>query len=320
MIRETALLQLIQAKGLGNSTLNLILTQIREMGYSLVDFVTASTFVMTNEFGLDSNIAHSIKNAQENADRLYEELQKKEIKIIIKGTPEYPSQILRILKETAPPILFVKGNTNLLNSKSIGFCGSRNVSEKGIQIAYECATELSQKGINIISGYARGVDLTTHKAALRSGGSTIFVIAEGILQFKEKKEVHEYLSIDNFLVISEFQPRLPWKAHNAMQRNRTICGLSRALILIESRKNGGTFEAGRTALELQQPLFVVEYAHPEISAEGNKYFLERGAIALRSNRQGKPKLDNVFYVLNNNISKRIENNVQMNFLDSICFE
>ena len=319
MTPETALLQLIQAKGLGIRTLNLLLSQIKEMGYTLVDFVTASTYKMTNEFGLDSNIAHAIKNAQENADRLYEELQKNKIEIIIKGAPEYPSHILKILKETSPPILFVKGNINLLSTKSIGFCGSRNVSEKGIQIACECSAELSKKGINIVSGYARGVDSTTHKSALSSGGTTIFVLAEGILQFKEKKEIHEYLSTDNYLVISEFQPRLPWKAHNAMQRNRTICGLSRALVLIESGKRGGTFEAGKTALNLQLPLFVVEYAHPSISAEGNGYFLQRGAFALRGNSKGKPNLDDILNILDNKALNNIQKQIQLSLFESFLF-
>ncbi len=68
-----------------------------------------------------------------------------------------------------------------------------------------------------------------------------------------------------------------------MQRNWTIWGLSGALVVIEARKSGGTFEAGKLALRLKLPLFVVEYAEPEASATGNLYFLKHGAHALRRN-------------------------------------
>ena len=64
------------------------------------------------------------------------------------------------------------------------------------------------------------------------------------------------------IVVSEYMPRLPWFARNAMQRNRTLCGLSNAVVVIESGLKGGTFEAGKAALALRRPLFVEEYAQP----------------------------------------------------------
>ena len=66
-----------------------------------------------------------------------------------------------------------------------------------------------------------------------------------------------------------------------MQRNRTVCGLSDALVVVEAGVSGGTFEAGKLALRLKMPLFVVDYAEPASSAAGNTYFLARGARALR---------------------------------------
>jgi predicted Rossmann fold nucleotide-binding protein DprA/Smf involved in DNA uptake len=119
-------------------------------------------------------------------------------------------------------------------------------------------------------------------------------MVDGILHFQAKKELRDNLGDDpmsRVLVVSEFPPRLRWKAHNAMTRNRTICGLADALVVVESGTEGGTFEAGKTALSLNEPLFCVDYATPVPSAEGNRYFLENGAGSLKPTKSGRPNLD-----------------------------
>lgn len=61
-----------------------------------------------------------------------------------------------------------------------------------------------------------------------------------------------------------------------MKRNSTIIGLSDAMILVESGLSGGTFAAGEETLKRSRPLFVVDFASPEASAEANPFFIERG--------------------------------------------
>jgi predicted Rossmann fold nucleotide-binding protein DprA/Smf involved in DNA uptake len=79
---------------------------------------------------------------------------------------------------------------------------------------------------------------------------------------------------------------LGWIARNAMQRNRTICGLSDVVIVVESGTSGGTFAAGQTALDLRRPLFVVDYPEPAPSAAGNHLLLNAGAQPLAVNGSG----------------------------------
>jgi adenine-specific DNA methylase len=173
---------------------------------------------------------------------------------------------------------------------AVSFAGSRKSSPKGLTIATEAARELAEQGANIVSGYANGVDLATHRAALEAGGATTLVLAEGLFRFRKKKELGEALERGRYLILSEFPPDLRWLGRHAMQRNRTICGLSRALVVVESGMDGGTFAAAETAQELGLPLFVVDFANPPASAEGNAYFLQRGAVALRSNGNGRASL------------------------------
>jgi DNA processing protein len=106
-----------------------------------------------------------------------------------------------------------------------------------------------------VSGGAKGVDIAAHKTALTHGGTTTVVLAEGILQYRMRHELRDIFDPARTLVVSEFFPEDPWIAGRAMQRNRTICALSRALVLIEARTTGGTFAAGEAALAMGVPLF-----------------------------------------------------------------
>jgi DNA protecting protein DprA len=229
--------------------------------------------------------------------QLGDELHRQGVQILVRGKPDYPARLTQVLGETAPPVLFAKGNLSILERKTVGFCGSRKTSAKGLRIARESARLLAESDINIASGYANGTDLAAHCGALAVNGATTFVLVEGILNFRIKPEVAELLNEENYVAVSEFPPEIKWIARNAMQRNRTICGLSDAMIMVESGLSGGTFAAGETTLQLNQPLFVVEYAEPPKSAEGNRYFLDKDARPLLGNRKGKPLLDAVFEIL-----------------------
>ena len=224
-----------------------------------------------------------IEELSGNIDRtssLYEKLKGKGVKIISKTEATYPERLKNLLGKKAPALLMILGNTALLEKVSVGFCGSRKASEKGLITAADCAEQLARKGINIISGYAAGVDMSAHRAAIESGGTTILVLCEGILNFYIKKDFKDIWDWERIAVVSEFLPGIPWSERNAMQRNKTNCALSRAMILIESGTNGGSMEAGRSSLNMGVPLFAPVYGDMPDSAVGNRQLLKEGARPL----------------------------------------
>ena len=298
MITETSpILSLLFAKGLGTRTLSDLVNRLVEDDLSFADLVQLAPDDLVRDFGLRPSVAENIHAAHEQAERVAEELEKHSVQILVRGVEPYPRKLFQVLAGDAPPVLFARGCLSLLGRKAVGLCGARNASEKGIRVARDSARLLAPDDVNVVSGYAKGVDLAAHRAALEAGGVTTIVLAEGILHFRPKREVKDLLDENNYLVISEFSPRLPWAARNAMQRNKTICGLSDALIVIESGMKGGTFAAAESSLKLKRPLFVAEYAQPAESAAGNQYFIERGATALRGDRSGRPNLARVYEAL-----------------------
>jgi DNA processing protein len=246
----------------------------------------------------------SLPECKERVKRHWEELLKHNVRVLSIIDPEYPESLRKTLGELAPVLLLCLGNLELLKHVSVGFCGSREASEKGRATARDCAMLLANDNINVVSGFAAGVDMNAHRAALAAGGTTTIVLAEGILRFRIKKDIRDVWDDSRTLVVSEFGANLPWSVSQAMQRNRTICGLSRAMVLIEARSAGGSIQAGRDCLKMGLPLFAAVYEGSPESATGNEELLRNGAKRLmKSKARDLPNMTPVLQVIANTPTK-----------------
>jgi DNA protecting protein DprA len=295
---EVAILELMLTRGLGTQTMRKVLRNAFAHGPSLGEIASLSPRDLDRQGILKIELADALAMTREPAARLAEKLEQHDIRTLAIGMDEYPRRLLATLNDAAPPVLFVRGNLELLDRPAVAFGGSRKASPHGLSITTDVATMLSGYGVNVVSGYANGVDLAAHRSALESGGATTLVLAEGILQFRPKSDIADLLAGDTFLILSEFPPDLRWIARNAMQRNSTIIGLADALLIVESGREGGTFAAGEEALRRRCPLFVVKFSNPPESAAGNDVFLARGAHPIvRDRTSGKPNLVELLSIL-----------------------
>lgn len=283
---EVAALQLLLTPGLGSKTFARLLEGARAMGVALNDVVLFSPQDLIDQMGLRPAIAEGVPAARREAERTYNAMMERGIRILVRSHRGYPHRLIESLGEDAPPVLYVSGKASLLDCASIAIGGSRSTSEDGLLLSERLSRGLVRAGINIVSGNAAGVDTAAHFGAIDAGGTSTFVLAEGILGFKPKSSVGESLSEVNHVVVSEFAPGTRWAAHYAMQRNRTILGLSAGFVAVEPGVDGGTFDAATNAQRLGLPLYVLE--HEGVSAElrGTKHFLSRGALSISPGPQG----------------------------------
>jgi DNA processing protein len=201
---------------------------------------------------------------------------------VLRGDALYPDSLI-VKGRSSAPILLCHGNPDLLNSEGIGMCGSRAASELGLKAAAACGEEVSNRKLSVISGYAKGVDTATHLAALRTGGSTVIVLAEGFDHFRVKKVFSDDFDLRRVLVISQFAPSQPWLAHAAMTRNKVIFGLGRALVVVEAGERGGTLAAGEGALKIGRPVFVLNFGKE--TPAGNSILLQQGGTSVKSREE-----------------------------------
>lgn len=171
-----------------------------------------------------------------------------------------------------------RGNLSLLSSPSVAIVGSRKISDKGKEAARDAAFQLGYHGVNIVSGYASGIDYQAHYDSLRAGGTTTIVLPHGIASFKNKNDIHRFWSWERVLVMSEFDDGAPFTGPRAFQRNGTVCGLSQAVIVIQAGKNSGTMNTARQALKMGLPVFTVRFENFKAAwAEGNEDLLQNAA-------------------------------------------
>ncbi len=221
----------------------------------------------------------------EDSQRIYTECQKLResgITILYPSQPDFPSHLLDI-----SPILFIKGQPRLLTSDGVAVVGAREVSDEGIHVARTIAAGLAREGLNVISGYAKGVDSEAHLSALTADGTTTLVLPHGITGLRRKKALRNFNWERNVLAVSQFAPDAKWIARNAITRNKLICALSKAVVVIESGperagngKMNSTFDTGKTALEMNLPLFVVDPEYFVEPPQGNANLIRLGGHKL----------------------------------------
>ena len=221
----------------------------------------------------------------EDSQRIYIEYHKlKEagVTVLHPSQPDFPEHLLDVA-----PILFIKGEHKLLTSDGVAIVGARDVSDEGIRIARKIAAGLTREDINVVSGYAKGVDSEAHSAALASGGTTTLVLPYGIAGLRQKQAFRKFDWERDVLAVSQFSPDAKGSTRHAMMRNELICALSKAVVVIESApeqdatgKLSGTFNTGRTALEMKLPLFVVDPEHFVKPPQGNIDLIRLGGRKL----------------------------------------
>lgn len=276
------ILHLLETPRIGVAKIHAILDMVKESATSLPDLLRNPAILKKI---LNQDQLEAFLTLEDKIHQVWDSLKARGVELLSITDDDYPDRLRTLLGRKAPPLLMVQGNTALLGKLSVGFCGSRKASPKGIATAKDCAVQLAREGVNIVSGYAAGIDMATHLAALECGGTTTLVLCEGILNFSIKREIKDLWDWERIAVVSEFLPGLTWNAHNAMQRNRTICALSAAMILIEAGSTGGSIEAGRTCLRMGVPLFAPVYEGMPESAVGNRELLQQGAYSLLKNRR-----------------------------------
>src|SRR6185503_573382 len=158
-----------------------------------------------------------------------------------------------------PPVaLYVKGAwAACLDQPCVAMVGSRRCSTYGQNSASMLARDLAQRGVTIVSGFARGIDAAAHRAAIEGGGRTVAVLGTGIDQVyprDHKKLAEEILNAGGALV-SQFPLTTPPVSENFPYRNRIISGLSLGVIVVEAAENSGSLITARLAIEQNREVF-----------------------------------------------------------------
>jgi DNA processing protein len=192
--------------------------------------------------------------------------------------PDYPSAFTHTLGALRPPVLFSAGNVELLKSPQVAIIGARQAKTESLQFAADCAARAARAGLVVVSGFAEGVDQAASMAALQAGGSTIIILPQGLLTVRSRGfALSEHMEEGRLLAVSACRPRDGWQASRALQRNGMITAMARDVIVAQSGKSGGSWEASRTALRQGRRVWLREDSSPEL---GHAELILQGAASV----------------------------------------
>jgi DNA processing protein len=181
-------------------------------------------------------------------------------------------------------MLYYKGNTNLNSRKTIAVVGSRKATTYGKDMCEQIINELALHDPIIISGLAYGVDVTSHKSALKNNLKTVGVLGHGLSMVYpagNRRVAAEMCSQGG--LISEFLSETKPSKENFPKRNRIIAGMADVTIVIESAEKGGSLITAEIANGYNREVFAIPGRISDKSSMGcNMLINTNQAILMRS--------------------------------------
>lgn len=196
------------------------------------------------------------KTIFEKAERELRFIENEKISILYYQNDDYPNKLKHCID--GPVLLFGSGNLNFENRKIISIVGTREVTSHGVDFCKKLIEDLAIFHPIIVSGFAYGVDIVAHQAAMENKLQTIGVLAHGLNQVYPK--VHKkYVAKmeENGGFLTEFWSNSNPDKENFVRRNRIVAGMSEATVVIESAEKGGSLITAIMANDYNRDVFAV---------------------------------------------------------------
>ena len=201
--------------------------------------------------------------------------------LIAYGDLHYPYLLTQI--DNPPPFISVQGCLDILNEPQLGMVGCRSMSHYGAENAFTFAKALTEIGLVVTSGLARGIDALSHEGAIKNGGRTIAVLGTGLSQVYPRE--HQSLAnkiAENGAVISQFPLQNGPLRHQFPMRNRLISGLSIGVLVVEAAQKSGSLITARYAMQQNREVFAIPGSIHSVTSKGCHALIRDGATLVDS--------------------------------------
>lgn len=144
----------------------------------------------------------------------------------------------------------------------VGVVGTRDLSPYGRAWCRKLVEGLARAKVQpcIVSGMALGADGIAHQTALECGLTTIGVLPTGIdkiYPWQHERLAMQMVETPGCGLVTDYPTETAPVALNFLRRNRIIAALTRAVIVVESKKQGGSLMTARYAVEYGRDVYAL---------------------------------------------------------------
>jgi DNA processing protein len=252
--------------------------------------------------GVGSMLLKNLKDKSvfDKAEREIKFIEKNNIKVAYFQDENYPDRLKHCID--GPLLLFSSGTIDLTNRRIISIVGTRQITSYGTEFCKKLIEDLAPLNPIIVSGFAYGVDIVAHQAAIDHNLQTIGVVAHGLNQIYPK--VHKkYVSKveQNGGFMTEFWSDSNPDKENFVRRNRIVAGMAEATIVIESAEKGGSLITANLANDYNRDVFAVPGRVSDKFSQGCNNLIKTQRAHLLSSAA------DILYILNWELSSQTKN-------------
>ena len=170
--------------------------------------------------------------------------------------------------------LYYIGDTKLLNKPSVAIVGARKANQYSKQLTFQLASELSKRGVVVISGAAMGIDAMAHKGA--GADNTIAVVANGLdIRYPKVNEPLIKEIERNGLVMSQFQEGFQATKWSFPVRNELVVALADSVVIAQADIKSGSMVSAQIAKDQGKEIFV--FPHRLGESSGTDALVQEGS-------------------------------------------
>ncbi len=213
------------------------------------------------------------------ATKIIDTAEKNDVKILVYGDDHFPKIFDTHI--TLPPLLYAKGQTQLLNKPCISIVGARNASPISIRYAYRMSHDLSKNALAIVSGMARGIDTAAHEGALNQATIAVMAGCVTIPYPKENQDLYNNICHQG-CIISESPMGTTQTPNLFAIRNRIIAGLSLGTLVVEAEIKSGSLITAHMASDMGREVFAIPGSPANGRARGCNQLIKDGATLVET--------------------------------------
>jgi DNA processing protein len=201
-------------------------------------------------------------------------------RIVTRLDREYPARLRGI--PAPPPVVYIRGALGRDDRPAVAIVGTRRATPYGMGVTERLTETLAARGVEIVSGLARGIDGAAHRAALRSGGRTVGVLGCGVdvVYPPEHRSLMEAMMRAGGALIAEAPMSTRPGPGLFPARNRIISGLADAVVVVEGGADSGAMITASRAIAQGRALFAVPGSVYAPGSRGPHRLLAAGAKVL----------------------------------------